>query len=120
MTRFNVKKKEILQWIKNNTSKYKEFTEKEEGKDYEIMKLVIKAIVKERKNDEEDMFSLTDIKNLNGIQAEFEKESEENSTQDAGATNNIPTTPPNNKIKASHQNIEESSTQEDREGGRGA
>lgn len=134
LSQFNVKKQDIMNWIKSNVGKYKEFqdeTKHEEHKDYKTMRLVIRAIVKERKSAEDDIMSLADIKNLNVEELEEENEESDGKNKEQSSPDEGKVTTPTSTTKtttnqsttntASHHARKESSTQEgNREGGRGA
>ena len=121
MKQCGIKMKEIKNWVEENPDEYKELYTKSGNKEYQAMKLVIKAIVAIRLSEEDDEVSLAEIRNFS---QKHTKEVDENNS-DNESRKNLPTeeTISSNQKGASHPIEEKSSTQEEeknREGGQRA
>ena len=59
LAQFNVSSKEVVEWTSNNTEKYQEYSNKSKHDKYNTLKHVIKAIIRQRNEQEEqdDAFS---------------------------------------------------------------
>ena len=117
MKQCGIKMKEIKKWMEENPSEYKAMYEKAEKKEYHAMKMVIKAIVAIRLQEDDDDISLADIKEYSKQQTQQGNDEEPNKIK--SRQNENVNSASNTNIGASRPSESESSTQRENENGVG-